>query len=188
LFFQIKEKTRWRLSTTTVATLSAGLSFFRVDDIGNRRCIYHDFTNESLITRGFDVPRFSAEEAGRVLSDVSRNFDFLLYEYFMTDRAGHGQNMEKAYGVLKGLERFLSAFLDDVELTETLVILTSDHGNIEDLSVKTHTRNRVMTRLWGRGAEEVKDRIHSLEDVKPAILDILASNHREGRRENDAAS
>ncbi len=188
LFFQIKEKTRWRLSTTTVATLSAGLSFFRVDDIGNRRSIYHDFTNESLIARGFDVPRFSAEGAGRVLSDASRNFDFLLYEYFMTDRAGHSQNMEGARWVLAGLERFLSAFLEEVDLTETLVVMTSDHGNVEDLSVKTHTRNRVMTRLWGRGAEGVKDRIRSLEDVTPAILDILASNHLEGRGENDPAS
>jgi len=188
LFFQLKEKTRWRLSTTTVATLSAGLSFFRVDDIGLRRSIYHDFTNESLIARGFDVPRFSDEEAGRVLGEVSRDFDFLLYEYFMTDRAGHSQNMEKARWVMGGLERFLSAFLDDVDLNETLVILTSDHGNIEDLSVKTHTRNRVMTRLWGRGAEGVKDRIRSLEDVTPAILEMLASDYREGRRENDPAS
>ena len=188
LFFQLKEKTRWRLSTTTVATLSAGLPFFRVEDIGLRRSIYHDFTNESLIARGFDVPRFSAEEAGRVLGDASRDFDFLLYEYFMTDRAGHSQNMERAYGVLEGLGRFLAAFLEEVDLTETLVVLTSDHGNVEDLSVKTHTRNRVMTRLWGRGAEEVKDRIRSLEDVTPAILYMLASNNREGRCENDSAS
>jgi 2,3-bisphosphoglycerate-independent phosphoglycerate mutase len=188
LFFQLKEKTQWRLSTTTVATLSAGLPFFRIDDIGRRRSIYHDFTNESLIARGFDVPRFSPEEAGHILSEASRDFDFLLYEYFMTDRAGHSQDMAKARWVLGGLERFLSAFLDDVDLAETLVVLTSDHGNIEDLSVKTHTRNRVMTRLWGWGAEGVKDRIHSLEDITPAILGIMAPNHREGRIEDDPAA
>lgn len=173
LFFKLKEKTQWRLSTTTVANLSAGLPFFLIEDIREGRSIYHDFTNESLIARGFDVPRFSPEDAARILAHISREFDFILYEYFLTDRAGHCQDMERAFGEIEKLERFLSALLDGVNLDESLIILTSDHGNIEDLSVKTHTRNRVPTLLWGRSVVEVKDRIRAIEDIAPAILGLL---------------
>ena len=173
LFFRLKESMQWRLSTTTVATLSAGLSFFRIEDIQQERSIYHDFTNASLIARGFEVPRFSAEEAGRVLARASREYDFILYEYFMTDRAGHRQDMKKAHFVLEMLEKFLATVLYEVDLEQTLVVITSDHGNIEDLSVKTHTRNRAMTLLWGRHAEEAKNSIRSLEDVTPLLLSLL---------------
>ena len=151
---------------------------FLIEDIREGRSIYHDFTNESLIARGFDVPRFSPEDAARILAHISREFDFILYEYFLTDRAGHCQDMERAFGEIEKLERFLSALLDGVNLDESLIILTSDHGtayhgNIEDLSVKTHTRNRVPTLLWGRSVVEVKDRIRAIEDIAPAILGLL---------------
>ncbi len=173
LFFKLKEKTKWRLSTTTVANLSAELPFFKIEDIRQERSIYHDFTNESLIARGFDVPCFSANDAARILARVSKAHDFVLYEYFLTDRIGHTQDMNRAIDQIEKLERFISALLNEVDLDESLIILTSDHGNIEDLSVKTHTRNRVMTLLWGRGANELKDTIRSLEDISPAILKFL---------------
>lgn len=173
LFFRLKEKTKWRLSTTTVATLAADNPFFRIEDLCRRRSIYHDFTNERLIARGFDVPRFSPEAAAEILTRVSTEYNFILYEYFMTDGAGHSQQMERAVGEINKLERFLSALLSEVDLEKCLVILTSDHGNIEDLSVKTHTRNRVMTLLWGKESEKMKDNIRTLEDVTPAILQYL---------------
>jgi 2,3-bisphosphoglycerate-independent phosphoglycerate mutase len=170
LFFRLKEKTKWRLSTTTVANLAAENPFFRLEDIGERRSIYHDYTNERLIQRGFDVPRFSAEDAAEILSRASKEVDFILYEYFLTDRAGHSQMMDDAIQEIRKLEDFLDALLLRIDLEETLIILTSDHGNIEDLSVKSHTRNRAMTLLWGCQAENLKDRIHTLEDIAPAIL------------------
>ena len=70
-------------------------------------------------------------------------------------------------------EEFLEAFLEQLDLRETLVILTSDHGNIEDLSVRTHTRNKAMTLLWGSGAQETADSMRSITDVTPAVLRSL---------------
>ena len=58
-------------------------------------------------------------------------------------------------------------------LRETVVILTSDHGNIEDLGTKSHTRNPAMTLVWGAGNEEIAGKMHSIVDVTPAILNIL---------------
>jgi hypothetical protein len=173
LFFGLKETTKWRLSATTVATLAAGLPFFSTDDLGAEKCLYHDFTNEALVRRGFDLPLWTPEQAGKIMKAVSDSLDFLLYEYFLTDKAGHGRDRALAVGEMRKLDRFVSSLLESVRLNETLVLLASDHGNIEDLTVKTHTRNRVPVIAWGRGRERIADKVRSIADVTPALLELL---------------
>jgi bisphosphoglycerate-independent phosphoglycerate mutase (AlkP superfamily) len=71
------------------------------------------------------------------------------------------------------LEGFLKGLLEHIDLKGTSVIVTSDHGNMEDLYVKTHTKNPVATLLWGRGSEELAHEILSLEDISPSIKTLL---------------
>ena len=177
LFFKIKEKTRWRLSTTTVANLSAGNPFFTIEDILEARAIYHDFTNATLIRRNFEVPPFTPEEAAHIAVRTSENYNLLLYEYFLTDRAGHKQNMETSVNVLRMLDRFISEILRTIDLDDTLVLLTSDHGNVEDLTTDVHTLNRVPVLVWGKNAGDLTDKIQTLEDVTPALLQLLETDH-----------
>jgi bisphosphoglycerate-independent phosphoglycerate mutase (AlkP superfamily) len=96
-----------------------------------------------------------------------------MFEHFLTDLAGHAQDMANAVEVLENLEAFLAALLTCADLSKNLVILTSDHGNLEDLSVKTHTRNPVPTILWGTGAVDVAAGIRDLSNIAPAILRYL---------------
>ncbi len=170
IFFKLDERLKWLLSTTTVATLAADLRFFTLDDVAARRAIYQDFTNRELIDKGFDLPEFTPEEAGVILAEQAAHYDFVLYEYFKTDRAGHAQDLEKAKEECRKLSRFLSAFLKKTALSATQVILTSDHGNIEDLRSKSHTRNSVMTLLWGPLTPAWEHKLHTLTDVTPTIL------------------
>ena len=60
-----------------------------------------------------------------------------------------------------------------IKLTRTTVILTSDHGNIEDLSIRNHTLNQVPTLAWGAGREHVRARVRSLADITPVIIELL---------------
>ena len=173
LFFRLSEKMKWRLSATTATNLAADLPFCTYDDLLDGIALYHDFTNSFLIAKGFEAPKRTPEEAGRILAGLSKEYDFILYEYFLTDRAGHTKDMAKAYPILLQYDRFLRTVLDNVDPEETLVLLTSDHGNIEDLSVETHTANRVPTLLWGRKAEELSRNIRSLADVTPAVLEAF---------------
>lgn len=173
LFFKLKTATRWRLSTTTVVNLAAGNRFCSIDDIRHRRSLYHDFTNDELIKRRFPVERLTPDEAGRIMAKLSETYDFLLFEYFLTDRAGHAQDMEKGIREVQRLQAFLAGLLDEIDLRRTLVLLTSDHGNMEDLSVRSHTRNRVPTLLWGAGSEVLQSRIHSIVDIAPNVLQLL---------------
>jgi len=66
-----------------------------------------------------------------------------MYEHFLTDLAGHTQDMEHAALVLENLEALLDGLLSHLDLFRHLVVLASDHGNIEDLSTKQHTLNCV---------------------------------------------
>ncbi|TDI83061.1 MAG: hypothetical protein E2O79_05645, partial [Caldithrix sp.] len=90
--------------------------------------------------------------------------------YFLTDVVGHSQEMDWAEVELDKLNRFLQTVLSKIDLNENLVLLTSDHGNFEDLSVSTHTLNFVPTVIWGKDRQNFAEKIHQIEDVAGAIL------------------
>jgi len=66
--------------------------------------------------------------------------------------------------------------LDQIDLNSTTMILTSDHGNIEDLSTKSHTLNLVPTIVWGAQNRNVAGRITALTDITPAIVHRLTQD------------
>lgn len=163
---------RWK-SATTCAVEAADLQFRRIPDLVGRKAVFHDFTNESLQARGFDIPTFSPAEAGEILADLTCEHRFTLYEHFLTDKIGHAQDFVKAAEHLPLLAAFIREMLLKIDLEKTTVILTSDHGNLEDLSVRTHTLNDVPTIIWGRKRLEIAKRIKSLADITPTILGLL---------------
>jgi len=167
-----KGRPRW-VSATTAAVEAAGLAFRRVADLKAGRAVFHDFTNRTLIERGEDVAPRTADEAAGVLATLAGENRFTLYEYFITDKIGHAQDMEAAKSVLKNLAGLIRGLLSRIDLNRTSVILTSDHGNIEDLSSRNHTLNQVPTIVWGAGREQIADRIKSLANITPAIVQTL---------------
>jgi 2,3-bisphosphoglycerate-independent phosphoglycerate mutase len=171
-FFE--SRPRW-VSATTVAVEAAGLAFRTLSDLRAGRAVFHDFTNRQLVERGESVPTRSPEEAARVLARLASEHSFTLYEYFLTDRAGHEQDAEGARRVIAGLARFVRAVLEGIDHARTTLLLTSDHGNVEDLSTRNHTLNDVPTLAWGPGRETVRRKVRTLADITPTILEILTS-------------
>ena len=177
-FFE--SRPRW-ISATTAAVEAAGLRFNVVGDLRAGRAVYHDFTNAMLIGRGETVDLRSPEEAGEVLAKIVAANRFTLYEYFITDKIGHAQDHEEARRVLPMLAHFIRSLLAKLDLNGTTVILTSDHGNIEDLSVRNHTLHQVPTLVWGKHRERLAARIRSLTDITPGIVDVLTKgSHTDG--------
>jgi 2,3-bisphosphoglycerate-independent phosphoglycerate mutase len=169
-FFE--ERPRW-VSATTAAVEAAGLQFRSVDDLRNGQAVFQDFTNRMLIERGEDVPLRTANEAAEVLAAIANESQFTLYEYFITDKIGHAQDMEAAKTFLQDLALLIRQLLARIDLERTSVILTSDHGNIEDLSSRNHTLNEVPTICWGANRDSIASRIKSLADITPAIVESL---------------
>jgi 2,3-bisphosphoglycerate-independent phosphoglycerate mutase len=168
------ERPRW-VSATTAAVEAAGLDFRTLEDLSAGRAVFMDFTNRLLAERGFDAPAREPEEAAAVLARIASEHRFTLYEYFITDRVGHAQDKQAALTVLTDLARFVRAVLSRLDLARTTVLVTSDHGNVEDLSLRNHTRNPVPTLAWGPGRARVRARVRGLDDITPAIIEILTA-------------
>jgi 2,3-bisphosphoglycerate-independent phosphoglycerate mutase len=166
------ERPRW-VSATTAAVEAASLRFRTIEDVKNDAAVFMDYTNRFLIGLGEDVAERSEAEAATVLSRIVAENRFTLYEYFITDKVGHAQDMGAAKSVLTSLALFLRELLIKLDLERTTVILTSDHGNIEDLSIRNHTLHDVPTIVWGAQREQVAARIQTLADITPAIVELL---------------
>ena len=169
---------RW-VSATTVAVEAAGLPFKTIEDLRDSRAVYHDFTNRVIAALGHDIPIRTPEEAAEILARIVKKNRFTLYEHFIADFAGHEQNESVALLVLSALAGFVRAVLARTDLERTTVILTSDHGNVEDLSKRNHTLNLVPTLAWGPGRAHVLTRVRSLEDITPAIVELLTRQTEE---------
>ncbi len=169
-FFQ--ERPRW-VSATTAAVEAANLPFRTLADLKAGRAVFQDFTNATLRERGADVALRTTDEAATVLAGIVSENRFTLYEYFITDKVGHAQDMTAARLILRDLAQVLRKLLSLVDLNYTSVILTSDHGNIEDLSSRNHTLNAVPTIVWGANRHSIARRVRNLADITPAIVDVL---------------
>ena len=158
------------LSVSTVASMRAGLAFRTLDHLARGEALFHDFTNRLLPERGYSLPIVRPRIAGARLARLGERHTFTMYEHFLTDRAGHARDMARGVEILEELEEFLDAVLSAMDLSAHLVVLASDHGNLEDLSTKRHTRNPVPAVFWGAGASEASAAVRTIADIAPAIL------------------
>ena len=162
-----------RHSVTTLVTLEAGMELRSLTDMQQAQAVYQDLTNESLLH--LELPGVTAitpAEAGRRLVKIAEQHHFTMFEYFQTDRYGHQQNWLTAERVIRQLDEFLLAVQDTVS-SDMAVMITSDHGNFEDLSVKTHTNHAVPTVIMGRRCQEAAAQISDLTHITPVILSLL---------------
>jgi len=172
-YFQTQMKSK-RYAATTLAVMAGGIEFNYVDkELLAEESIYHDLEQKVLIERGFNVPLVTPRDSAIRLHNVIEEYDFILFEYFLTDIVGHKQDFKEAIKVIEDLDEFIFTLVKRINLKENLLLITSDHGNIEDLSVRTHTKNLVPTILAGAYREEIKDKITSLDDLTPAIINLF---------------
>lgn len=158
-------------SSIPLAVTSAGIPLFRHDDLFAGRAFSADFTGEGWRTMlGFaDTPMMSAHEAGRQIATVAKEYDFSLFEYWASDYAGHGQDMDTAIRLMETFDDVLSGLVEVWD--DGLILVTSDHGNMEDLSTRRHTDANVPALVIGDKStrEEFTRDMKNLTDIAPAI-------------------
>lgn len=171
-FFRAVEA-RGRWTVTTLAAHAAGVRLRGAADLAAGRALPADLTGETW-RRLLDPehePTDEAEAARRLASLLDRHA-FVLSEYFLTDKAGHSRDADRARDVLQSLDRFVGALLARLDPARDLLVLSSDHGNLENLSVKTHTRNPVPLVALGPGAGRFAG-ARSILDVTPSVAGVL---------------
>lgn len=160
-----------RASVTTYTVLAAGQNFRTLEDLRNKKAVYQEFTNKQLRERGYDVPLWSPKEAGEVLLNVASENELSIFEFFQTDIAGHRNDPEFTRIVLQNLEKFLDSLITKLPEGSTLII-TSDHGNIEDNSTHLHTENPVPTYVLGKNGALFRG-VREITDIAPIIISGL---------------
>ncbi|RPJ56646.1 MAG: peptidase, partial [Acidobacteria bacterium] len=166
-FFE--NRPRW-VSVTTWVCESAGLRLNVLPDLLAERSLYMDFTNRLLVNDGHNVPVWTPEKAADVLARQARAYDVCFYEYFLCDVAGHRGTPEQNETIVRELDEFLSHVVDRLDLEDSSLVITSDHGNIEDSCVAGHTANPVPGLFWGPIQERVNGRSRlDLTEIAPLI-------------------
>lgn len=176
-FFSVLEKGPARsFSCSTLLTFYAGLPFRTLDDLNKGNAVYMDITNEVLRKMGFDVGIISPEEAAVRLVNLTRDFDFSLFEFFLSDMAGHLADRNNAAGIVGILDEFFGTVIESTDFGDTLLVITSDHGNLEEINHKNHTINPVPALIGGTLSvrKEAASRLKDITGVAGLIQDFLS--------------
>ena len=168
-----------RASVTTCAVAAAGLPWRNLEDLEAGRALTWDLERDlygrPLTGRPLgpppNVPAIDSRSAGRQLGRLAGGHDLTVYETFLPDLAGHGRIDLSPAEVVRRLDDLVAGILD-VRAADTTLVLTSDHGNFEDTSVKTHTTAPVPLLAVGPAAARFAD-VESLLGVAPRILEVL---------------
>jgi 2,3-bisphosphoglycerate-independent phosphoglycerate mutase len=164
-------------SSIPLAVTSAGIPLMDSGDLFKGKALSADFTGQGWRTMlGFpDAPVYAPAEAGRRLAEIASTYDFSLFEYWASDYAGHQQDMEAALRLLEDLDGLLGGLVSAWDDSQGLILFTSDHGNIEDLSTRRHTLADVPALVVGSpGARaDFLAGLRTLADVTPAILKTI---------------
>jgi 2,3-bisphosphoglycerate-independent phosphoglycerate mutase len=158
------------LSVTTVMGLTVPESLCFEEDLNENRAVVEDIIRAGIKNRGYKGPQIDPLAAANHLFGLSLDFPLVLFESFQTARVGHSKNTAQTLDVLRICDIFLAQLLKRLKRTRTLLIVTSDHGNLEDMSVSGHTTNPVPLIAYGPGEEEFRRGMQDLTDIMPRIL------------------
>lgn len=156
------------------AAHEAGLPIFEENAVYAGEALAADWTGEAWRSQlGYtDTPVYSRHEAGVKLVEIARKYHFSFFSHWFTDVVGHRGTLEEGIALVELFDGVMAGVMDAWDDEEGLVIVTSDHGNMEDIGNRKHTENDVPTVIIGRE----KDRFASLKtlaDLAPLMGQLL---------------
>jgi hypothetical protein len=118
----------------------------------------------------YGVPDFAQVETW-ARAFIGSSATVTIFDQWWSDSVGHEMNLEEGRAFAARLERFCRTALAARD-PDVLLLVTTDHGNFEDLGVKTHTLNPVPLAAVGTGALEFAA-VTDLTGVAPALGRVL---------------
>ena len=162
-------------SSVPLAATSAGLSLMTADDLRAGRAVSPGFTGQAWHDHlGYlDIPVLTLPEGGAQIAAIARTHRFSFFEHWPSDRSGHRGSLEEAVKHLEMIDEALGGLLGAWDWENGLLIITSDHGNIEEKDHRQHTTNPVPTILFGRDHATYAPKIENLADIAPVVRTVL---------------
>ena len=170
-FFDYLKSARVRLGVTATSHRLNNGKFNTISDVRRGAALTAEITNSRWNERlNYNLPLIKPQTSARRLLRISEKNKFTLYEIYLLDNLGHLRIKEELNKFYNIVDLFLFTILTELNDKKTTLIVCSDHGNFEDLSTKSHTRNPSLTITAGKYAEEVFKSVKSITDIKPAII------------------
>ena len=160
-----------RAAAPPLAAEAAGVLVRHEAALLQGRAIPSSITNEVWRRHLPSLPPLEPGRAGELLSAIAREAELTLFAHYDTDLIGHRRDLRGAVEVLERVDAFLGGLLEGLA-ADTLLVIASDHGNIEDASVG-HTTNPVPVIATGPGSEQLVRAVRSITDVAPALLGLI---------------
>ncbi len=121
------------------------------------------------------------ELAEETKNALDKGYDFIALNIACTDMVAHTGNFEASKEALRATDQALLVISEAVKEKNGILIVTSDHGNIEemiDLSTgeidTEHSKNQVPFWIWSSYLNNIKLREEGiLADIAPTILDLF---------------
>jgi 2,3-bisphosphoglycerate-independent phosphoglycerate mutase len=164
-------------SSIPLTVTGAGYPLFTQEDLFAGKALSADFTGHGWrsMLKIAEAPVMSAFEAGEKLAHLAQEYDFSLFEYWASDYAGHKQNMDWAVEQLEVFNSVLEGLVKNWHMDDDLILITSDHGNMEDLSTRRHTDAKVPGLVIGGKHRRFADGLADLTGITPRIRDLILS-------------
>lgn len=162
----------------TCAALAGGGTLRTLDALHAGYAATFDLTHEVARAYGLALPLRTMAQAAGAVAAGARGVDLALFELFLTDKAGHSQNVAWGRHEVARSERFLEALVQHLDPREDTVVVASDHGNLEDLSTRGHTLAAVPGLAWGHDAAALVHGWRDLTDVGNGIFAYVTGRAR----------
>lgn len=125
-----------------------------------------------------EKPQMSAPEVcDAVLNAIDEEYDFIVVNFANGDMVGHTGNYEAAKKAVEVVDEQLGKIMTKAKQNEYAVVLTSDHGNCEEMAdddgeiLTNHTVGDVWCFVDADGVEKVRG--GGLNNVAPTVLKLM---------------
>ena len=175
-YFDAINSGRRLYSAVPLAVTNAGWPLFGADELRAGKAVSPGFTGQGWHDMlGYeDIPILRLFEAGQQIAALARQYDLSFFEHWPSDRSGHRGPVGDAVKHLEMIDTAAGGLLDAWDDQAGLLIITSDHGNIEEKNHRQHTRNPVPTILVGANHADLAEDITNLADIAPVVRKVLA--------------
>ena len=170
-YFRALEQGRLKPNAPAYAAMAASLALLDLEAYRQGRALAADLTGSYLKGLDSSLPAYTPAGAGAALAEVAAAYHFTFFDFWLPDRLGHRGSWVEALGLVERFDAFLGGLIEHLGSAVTLLV-TSDHGNLEDKSTTSHTRASVPLLAWGRAAGHFCD-LRDLPAVAPAVLQAL---------------
>ena len=125
-----------------------------------------------------EKPEMSADEVGNaVLSAMDEDYDFIVVNFANGDMVGHTGDFEAAKLAVTAVDTELGLILDKAKDSDYSVVITSDHGNCEEMRdndgniLTNHTVGKVWCFVQSDGVTKVQT--GGLNNIAPTVLKLM---------------